>query len=197
MTIQIKDGTGGGKLAKVDDKNRLYVRTKSLQLQHVISEEEQDAYQVSGIADLSSGTIKALHLYNSNDIKFMVLTYIRHQVVGAAGGTAFPNVSNYFSVCSGLTYASGGDVITPVNVYIGSGNISNITSYDASTTPIVTTGTTTELERWYTQANGDMNRLNKEGALIIPPRQSLTLCYTGDHTSGILSTRISYVMEND
>jgi hypothetical protein len=159
MTIQIKDGTGGGKLAKVDDRNRLYVRTKSLQLQHVISEEDQDAYQVAGLANLSSGDIKGLHLYNSNDVKFMVITYIRHQVVGAAGGTAFPNTSNYFKVCSGLTYASGGDEITSTNVYIGSGNVSGVTSYDASTTPIVTTGTEVELERWYTQANGDMNRL--------------------------------------
>lgn len=194
MTIQIKDGTGGGKLAKVDKDNRLHVRTKSLQLQHVISEEKQDAYHVWGTANLANGTVVPLQIYNGNNDKYMAITFIRHQVVGASGGTAFPNSSNYFAVCFGQEYSSGGSTLTPSNIYIGSGNTSNITAYGSN--PILT-GTSTEIERWYTQANGDMNVFNKEGSLIIPPRENIQFLYTGNHTSGIIYTRVSYVMEED
>jgi hypothetical protein len=55
-------------------------------------------------------------------------------------------------------------------------------------------GTSTEIDRWYTQSEADMASFNKQGALIIPPSQTMEVSYVGDQTSGTLYTRVSFVM---
>jgi hypothetical protein len=167
------------------------VYAQSASNQHVISEDNQDAFQIIGVATLASGTVTALHIKNTSN-KRLVISYIRHQVIDAAGGTAFPNASNYFKLALGRTYSSGGSAKSPVNVYSGSGNDADITAYEGAPT---LAGTANEIDRWYTKAEGDMNAFNKEGALIIPPNQTVELSYVGDQTSGILYTRVSFYME--
>jgi len=39
-----------------------------------------------------------------------------------------------------------------------------------------------------------MNTFNKEGALIIPPNQTMEVSYIGDRTGGTIYTRISFIM---
>ena len=187
---QIKDGTGKGYLARVDSDNRLRTYAKSASIQHVVSEHEEEAYQVIGIATLSAGTVVALHIKNISNTN-MVVTYLRHQVVGATGGTSFPNTSNYFTVGLTRTYSSGGSVVTPVNVFGGSGNQAEVTAYHGDPT---LAGTAQEIDRWYTKSDGDMNTFNKEGALIIPPNQTMEVSYVGDRTGGTIYTRVSFIM---
>ena len=188
---KIQDGTGSGKWAKVDGDNRLSVYAKSASIQHVVSEHEQEAYQVIGTASLSSGTVTVLHIKNISQDKNMVVTYVRHQLVGASGGTSFPNTSNYFSVSLGRTYDSGGAVATPVNVFSGSGHTAEVTAYQDSPT---LAGTASEIDRWYTKSDGDMNTFNKEGALIIPPNATMEINYVGDQTSGTIYARLSFII---
>jgi len=187
----IKDGTGSGFMAKVDSDNRLRTYAKSASIQHVVSEHDEGAYQIIGIATLSAGTVPVLHIKNVSSDTNMVITYIRHQVIGAAGGTAFPNDSNYFSVRLGRTYSSGGDTATPVNVFSGSGNVAKITAYQNEPT---LSGTADEIDRWYTKSDGDMNTYNKEGALLVPPNKTIEVAYVGDRTSGTIMARISFIM---
>ena len=54
----------------------------------------------------------------SSDI---IITYIRHQIIDASGGTAFPNVSNYFRVNFGRTKVSRKTVVTTAIVPIIAG----------------------------------------------------------------------------
>jgi hypothetical protein len=178
--------------AHVDTDHRLWVNAKSSSIQHIVSEIEEEAYQVIGIATLGSGTVVVLHLTNNNPNKHITVTYLRHQVIGASGGTDFPNSSNYFSIRCGREYASGGAEVTPVNMFIGSGNTPDITVYNNNPT---LTGTATEFDRWYTKADGDMNTFNKEGSLIIPPNKTIEISYVGDRTGGSIYARISFIME--
>ena len=195
MPDTIRDGAGTGTLAKVDNSQRIWTRAKNIPYQHSVSEEEQDAYQAPATpANLVSGTTVGLHMKNIDTTKRMVITYIRHQIVGATNGTAFPNTSNYFSVRIGREYASGGTLETPVNVFAGSARTANITVYSENPT---LTGTATEIDRWYTKANGDMHTFSKEGSLIIPPGQSIEFSYVGDHSDGIIYSRVSFVMDAD
>ena len=187
---QIKDGTGSGYLARVDSDHRLRTYAKSASIQHVVSEHEEEAYQVIGIATLSAGTVVALHIKNISSGN-MVVTYLRHQVVGATGGTSFPNTSNYFTIGLGRTYSSGGSLVTPVNVFGGSGNTAEVTAYHGDPT---LAGTALEIDRWYTKSDADMNTFNKEGALIIPSNQTMEVSYIGDRTGGTIYTRISFIM---
>lgn len=188
---QIKDGTGKGFLVKVNSDNRLEVESSSNSIQSVLSIEKRQAYQVIGVATLAIGTTTALHVQNTSSDKNMVVTYIRHQIVDQAGGTPIPNANNYFKLAFGRTYVSGGAPATPINVNNGSGNEADIDSFQGD--PVLT-GTEEEIDRWYTKAEADMNSLNKEGAVVIPPNRTMELSYVGDQTSGIIYTRLSFLM---
>jgi hypothetical protein len=188
----INDGTGGCHAAKVGPDGKLSVLSKNRSLQHAVSEEDQRAFQILTTTNLASGTVVAMHLKNTNEDKNVTFTYIRHQIVGATGGTAFPNVNNYFRVAADRTYDSGGVEITPVNVNIKSGITSGVTAFNGNPT---LAGTAQEIDRWYTKANGDMNSFNKEGALILSPNQTIELSYVGDHSGGLIYTRVSFVVE--
>lgn len=189
---EITDGTGNCYGAKVSSNNKLFVVSESWSLQHAISEENQLAFQLLTTSSLSAGTVVAMHLRNTNETKNMVVTFIRHQIIGAAGGTAFPNISNYFTIASNRKHVSGGVEITPVNVFVNSGITSGILAHNSNPT---LTGTPLEIDRWYTKENGDMNTFDKDGALIVPPGQDIEFSYIGDQTSGTIYTRVSFVME--
>lgn len=187
----ILDGTGKGYKAKVGKDNRLWIESKSSSIQHQVSIVDGQAYQIIGITTLGSGTVTVLHIKNVSNLN-LVITYLRHQLVGASGGTAFPNSSNYFSVRLGRTYVSGGSAATAVNVNAGSGNEADITAYQDNPT---LTGTANEIDRWYTKADGDMNTFNKEGSVVIPPSSTFEISYVGDQTGGTIYARVSFIME--
>ncbi|MCK5018287.1 MAG: hypothetical protein KAS32_14615 [Candidatus Peribacteraceae bacterium] len=190
----IKDGTGTGKNAQVTEKNQLSVKSESESIQHSQSFNEEQAYQVRGNTNLASAAVTVLHIENTSSTRSIVVTYIRHQVIAASGGTEFPNVSNYLAIGFGTTYDSGGSVCTPINMNNGSGHTAEVISYCGAPT---VTGTFTEFDRWYTKADGDMNTYNKEGSVIIQPNQTFEVRYIGDHSSGIISTRVSFIMKEN
>lgn len=192
MSEQILDGTGTGNKAKVGSDFRLHVQSKSESLQHLISQEDEQAYQCIGTATLASGIVVVLHLKNTSSDRNLTITYIRHQILDPSGGTSFPNASNYYKIALGRTYVSGGSTATPVNVFAGSGNTAEVTAYQGGPT---LTGTAAEIDRWYTQNEGSMNVFSKEGAVIIPPNQTIEMAYIGDRTGGTVYARISFLME--
>lgn len=187
----IEDGTGQGYKAKVSSGNKLEVSAVTSSIQHAISADQGQAYQVIGMATLAAGTTVCLHIQNTSSSMHMDVTYIRHQILDPSGGTSFPNASNYFRIAFGRTYASGGSIVTPVNVNQAKGNIAGITVYDSGPTLI---GTALEIDRWYTKSEGDMNALNKEGAVIIEPNRTIELAYVGDRSGGTIYSRLSFLM---
>lgn len=195
MPDVIKDGAGKNYLAKVNEDQQLLVSAESESVQHHWSNKHRQAYQAIGTTTLANGVVTALHIKNISTTRNLVVTYIRHQIIDQAGGTTFPNASNYFKLAFGRTYNTGGSEIDPVNMYEGSGNIAEVTVYnDLGTTGL--TGTAKEIDRWYTKAEGDMNTFNKEGALILEPQRTLELSYVGDQSSGTLYTRLSFIMKS-
>ncbi len=193
MPSVIKSGDSGY-TAKVDEHGRIHTHGRAESPQHVIAHDDEETYQLIGTATLSSGTVPILHLKNTHTTKDLVVTYIRHQILDHAGGTAFPNVSNYFQLSLNRTYSSGGSTVTPANTTAGSGNRALITAYDSGPT---LAGTASELDRWYTKAEGDMNSFNKEGTVILPTNQTLELSYIGDQSSGTIYARISFYFEKE
>jgi hypothetical protein len=191
MAEMIIDGKGSGKRAEVNSDNQLVSAAVSQSIQHWLSRFKEQAYQVIGTANLAAGTIAALHIKNIATDKLLTVTYIRHQVIDLAGGTALPNASNYFIIALGRLRVSGGAEIAPVNVNEGSGLEAMVEAYQGNPT---LTGTAKEIDRWYTKAEGDMNTFSKEGAVIVQPGRGLELSYVGDQAAGILYTRLSFLM---
>jgi hypothetical protein len=187
--MKIESGTGNGRYAAVDSSNRLVVASVSLPRQHFVSKVDNNAYQVIGTATPANGTVNVLHLANNTSDKAYTITYIRNQIVDAAGGTALPNASNYWQMGFGLTYASGGSAVSPVNVFAGASRTPSAIAYDSNPT---LSGTFDEIDRYYFKADGDVEKYSKEGSLILPPGRSLTARLVGDNTSGTVYTRFSF-----
>jgi hypothetical protein len=182
--------------ARVDNNQRLQVSSKSRPLQHVISEEDEQAYQTVNTSPAVSGTQVVQHFQNNSTTLNAIVTYFRMQNITLAGGTALPNALNYFSIALGRTYVSGGTATTPVNVFSGSSNVADVTVYNSNGTPVVLAGTALEIDRWYPITDGDEQSFRKEGSIIVPAGQTLEISYVGDHTSGTLYTRMSFFMDD-
>ena len=192
MPDTIVSGAGVRNEAKVDSDLRLWTSAKNSSLQHIISHQKQGAFQVIGTATLASGTVVVLHGKNSHQTKDMIFTYIRHQIIDQDGGTEVPNASNYFRIALNRTYTSGGSTATPAQMFAGNGTSSQTTWYQGAPT---LGGTATEIDRWYTKAEGDMNTFNKEGTVICPPNGTIEMAYVGDQSSGTVYCRASFVMD--
>ena len=187
--MKIESGTGNGYYAVVDRENRLETTSVTIPLQHENAIEHQDTYQVIGEATPANGTVTSLHIKNDTANKNFSITYIRLAVVGVAGGTALPNASNYFTINGGLSYSSGGASTSAVNTYIGSSKLSGGTFYQTNPT---LTGTAGIFDKRFPKTEGEEYSYSKQGSLVIPPGQSLTIQYIGDHTSGTVYSRVSY-----
>lgn len=188
--MKIESGTGNGSIAGVSTSNRLLTEGVSISQQHYASKILRSAYQVLGTASLASGTVNMLHLKNDSVNDSMSVTYVRMDIIDPAGGTALPNASNYFQMSFAQTYASGGTLLTPVNMYAGSSNPSNMTVYEGATL----SGGGVEFDRRYTKSEAEEVSYRKEGSIVIPPGGTVSLSYIGDHTSGTAIARMSFFM---
>lgn len=186
----IESGSGNGRLAAVDGDNRLSVASFNIPFQHLIAKDYQKTFQVWGEATLASGTVTPIHVKNNSSDKVLVMTYLRWQVIDPAGGTALPTASNYIEFGYGPLYTSGGSQVTPVNMSSGSSVVSSILAYQGNPT---LNGSLTVFDRHYPAAEGEQYKYNKEGAALILPGTTFAAQFTGDHTSGKVIVRASFV----
>jgi hypothetical protein len=189
--MQLEDGKGQGYFAGVTNENQLQARAETHTMQHHASLFYGQAFQIIGdFAALNNNTYRILHIKNVDPNRFLVVTYIRLEVVGASGGD-FGSPNTYFQFGNGVTYASGGTIVTPVNVNFTSGNAALVEAYDNNPT---LTGTFLEYDRWYPDANGSMQTFNKEGSVILGLNNELTISLTTNHTAGTAYARVSFFM---
>jgi hypothetical protein len=189
----IEDGKGSGKKVGVSASGRLEVVAVSESVQHAISFLAQQAYQVIGTVTLSSGTTTALHIRNNSPSESIIVTYVRHQILGSSGGTAFATSdNNYYRIAFGRTYESGGIEVDPININTASNNEAAVTVYTDNPT---LAGTALEIDRWYTKEDGDMNVFNKEASVVLGQGGTMELSYVGDKTAGTFYTRLSFGMK--
>lgn len=191
MGLVIGDGKGNGTSAGVTSKNRLQVASVNFAEQRFVSETENTAFQVQGdFASVNNSTFTVLHIENDSTTRLCIVTYMRMQPVGLTGGNF--GTATYFTIGVGQLFSSGGTAVTPVNTFGGSSLTSGVTAYDNNPT---LTGTFSEIDRWYPAANQDENTYRKEGSIILPQGQGLSIKITSDHTSGTAAARISFLME--
>jgi len=186
----IESGIGNGKMAAVDSDNRLLTASFNIPLQHLIAKDYAKSFQVWGEADLDSGTVIPMHFKNTSADKLVVITYLRWQLVGEANGTALPNTANYMEFGYGAAYASGGTIKPPVNMTSGSTVLPSIVAYQGTPT---LSGSPVMFDRHYPKAGGDVYSYNKEGAALVIPGSTFTARYTGNHTTGKVYCRVSFV----
>lgn len=185
----INSGTGNGYSASVNAENRLDTVAVIIPRQHLAAKGFQKAFQLVGEATAASGTVNVLHLRNQTADQAFTVNYVRAAAVDLAGGTAVPNASNYFTLEGGESYASGGTVKASANTYVGSSVTDASTHYEGNPT---LSGSSTVYDKFWPTGDADEQSYSKEGSLIVPPGEALTIKFTGDNTSGSLYARVSY-----
>lgn len=164
MAVKIEDNSGDGHGLKVTENNQALVQAESQELQHFISINKAQVYQVSGgTDDVLNGTNTLLHIRNDSTALKAVITFIRLQVPPVADATpTLPGVGTYFQLGRNTLHASGGVGVEPVNMNFGTGNVADLTCFKDQVT---VSGTFVEFDRWY--PDHSMEIFNKQGSLIM------------------------------
>lgn len=193
MSLILSDGEGKGNTVGVTDEHQLKTLAVTHSIQHHNSRVDGNAYQVIGdVVAVNNSTHTVLHVINQSSIKDMVVTYIRLNALGLAGGTSIPSVANYFDVGFGRTVVSGGSEVASTNMNQSSGNTANII---ATINAPVMTGTFIQIDRSYLELQGKEISYFKDGSIIIGVGESIEIRFISDHTSGLAYARMSFIME--
>jgi len=184
---QIEDGTGSGKLAKVNNENRLLVKAVTSENQHHVSEADHQAYQMSADIAIDITEQDLILIKNTSSTRNLIVTFIRLEVASAAAASE----DAYFNVEIGGDYASGGTASVPINMNVGSGTSADGEFYDASGAAIVVSGTWNQIDRTYK----DDNSYNKHGSLILPKNACLKISHKGSTAAGQAYCRVSFYLD--
>lgn len=184
--MRIEDGTGKGYEVKVNSENQISVEAVVREAQHHASSSHALAFQVSANLAIAASKKNLLMLTNNNNSNDMVITFMRLMSIGAAAASA----AAFFTIETGGTYTSGGDVVTPTNMNIGQSVLSSVNAFDGGTT--IVAADFTEIDRNY-EANS-MQSYNKSGAIVLKRGQSLLITHTGSTAAGTAYCRVSFYM---
>jgi len=192
MGLIISDGEGGGTSAGVNKENQLLVLAVDHTQRHHLSRVFGDAYQIIGeFAAVNNATHTVLHVINNTTAKFFVVDSIRVQTAGLTGGTAPPDPATFFEVGFGRTVASGGSIVTPVNLNRSSGQAADITVVDNNPTMA---GTFIASDKWYVSGDGQEHFYDKEEAIIVGIGKTMEIRVTTDNTAGSVYAKIGFLM---
>ena len=195
MTLEVNiKNSATGRIARVAESERLLVQSESRSVPYEISQRYGRTFQVFGTANLASGTVTVGHIRNDDPNRNLVFSNLFVTLIGATGGTALPNTTNYFQVGFGLTVASGGTVKTPINTNAGSGVGSISTFTNANPTM---SGTMSTIARFYPRIDGDRERLPDPDGIILGLNDTFTVQFVGDKTAGIAYWGLQFVKIGD
>ena len=183
MPTIIKDGRGTGNAAKVQSDGKLAVLSETFPMQARSSLVEHGAYQVySGIQTVvTAGQYGILALGNTSTTGgHLIVTYIR------CGVNRIETQEMLIEIKSDGTWVDG-TPLTPHNMYIGS-SVLPASRAHTNATPI---GSTTFDARYLQGPN--CAKWSKEGSLIIPPGETLSVSVTTSTDNASVYARISYI----
>ena len=167
MSSMIKDGTGSGKMAKVNADGRLYVQAKTIPNFVNISDEKGDAHYFSSdfIPLTTTGSFSAVfYLKNTDESKHLHIAQLR------TCGTAIQQWELIFNPTTGSLIADGVSARSN-NLNLGSSKVADVSIFSGGDLKTVTGGTTAA--QWIN--GGGHSTTNFDGALILNRDESIAL----------------------
>jgi len=162
MSEQILDGTGTGKKLKINAKNQAAVAAVSVEEITHISSVDAQTYQFHTERVLvAAATLENIaHIEYTGDFQLQIDSIIlsREDVALDSSGQALVEIR------SNVVYTSGGDAIIPVNMNLGSSNVSEVTLFSGTTTIVL--DTTLEKEILDVTFNTVYNHVFKGGLIL-------------------------------
>ena len=183
----VESGLGNGKLAGVDNDNRLLTASFNIPFPHLIAKDYNRSFSVVGTCNPANGSVVPLHLRNDNATDLVVINRVTVQVI--SDGT-FPSDSEFFSFEVDSDYSTGGNVAIPVNASAGATTISNV----AATEGNPTVGSGGEVERYYPPNAGFGTEIVLEGSALLLPGRGACVRYTGVGTTGVVKASVGFVI---
>lgn len=186
----IESGTGNGKLAGVDDDNRILTASFNIPFPHLIAKDYQKTFVATGTSTTlsTSGDYSVLYLENSTENSVFVIN--RALLQGIVTGPTFPSTAEYFTLEMDASYSAGGSVVTPTNLASGSSVTSGATCYDNQYT---LTGAPIDADVIYPPMNGALMDFSIEGGIILLPGKAISISYTsGASTGGFVKASIYF-----
>lgn len=197
MGITLEDGKGSGGLAQVED-NRLRATVTACTLSNHITLDSKDGgvFTTVGTATITvAGTYYPMFIQNTDPSFLLVFERIIVEIVGVTGGTALPNVGDYFSLLFNSTYTSGGTPITPVNLNRTSTKVANVAAYNNN--PVLGVATILESHRWYPpNAQGTAFELIRPETddIILGRNHTVAIRYITANTGGTVLVTIKFLL---
>lgn len=196
MGLTIEDGKGSGQLAQVDD-NRLRATVTSCTLSNHVTLDQTDGgiFTAVGTATITGATsFFPMFIQNTDPNFLLVIERIIVEIVGATGGTALPNVGDFFSLLFNTTYTSGGTAITPVILNRTSTKVANANVFNNN--PTLGVATALESHRWYPLSNGTTFELIRPETddIVLGRNNTLAVRYTTTNTGGTILTTVKFIL---
>lgn len=180
MAVKIEDNAGASWGLKVTENHQALVQAESQELQHFVSFQNGQVYQViGGTDDVVSGTNTLLHIRNDSSTLKAIVTFIRLQVPPVVDATpTLPGVGTYFQLGRDTLRASGGVGVEPVNMNFSSGNVADLTAFKDQVT---VSGAFSEFDRWY--PNHEQHVFNKQGSIVMGLNDTLEIRLVSDQAA--------------
>ena len=170
MSEQIIDGTGTGKKLKINSRNQAAVASVSVEEVTHVSSVDGLAFQFHSertfLAALTWENVCHLEYTGEYRLQIDSIMFSREDVTLASTGQAV------VELMSNVVYTSGGAATLPINLNLGSSNVSDTTFYSGSTTMVL--DATAEEEILDIAINTNHNHQFK-GSLILKKGDTLTV----------------------
>lgn len=131
----LEDGTGSGKQAKVNNKNQVSTASVTVdEITHVSSVEEgtyQFHFEVTATASNVFEPIGHIKYTGNNKLQIANMTMSREDVNLSTGSQAV------VELMSNTSYTSGGAVLQPINLTIGSSQVVDVELHSGSTALVI------------------------------------------------------------
>ena len=181
----LESGTGNGRMAGVDDDNRVLTASFNIPFPHLIAKDYQKTFSVLGTsATLTTGDNSVLLLENDNENSIIVLNRVILQTVGVT-----PSATDYFILETDSEYASGGTAVTPVNLSSGSSVTSGAVAYEGN---FGLTGAPKFVDTIWPQADKAVINLPIEGGVLVLPGKSVSVGYSTAGSAGFAKASVYF-----
>jgi len=167
----IQDGHGNGYSAQVDDHGRLYVNANIVSHAQHHSTYHKTLFSMTGETTLQGTSETPIFLHTNTHI---------NKEYDFFNLCVTPDANLEVNVYVGGEYTSGGEGVTPVNMFVGNGKtvISDIYTGGASGDLVVDGSLAALATSFFVPAYAG-RQLDFEGGLILPPQKTIYITATG------------------
>ena len=183
----LESGLGNGRLAGVDEDNRLLTASFTIPFAHLLAKDYNRSFSAVGTTTPINGEACVLNLKNTNATDVVAITRVSLQVIT---GATLPSTGEFFSLEIDSVASSGGNPVLPVNATAGSSTLSGVNATDGN--PTVSSGGA--LDIIFPTASGFGTVIEIEGSALLLPGRSASIKYTGTGTTGVAKAAVGFVV---